>query len=88
MTLEKNKEIARHVYEVLYQGLIKKSISPCDVLVVLAPKKGGKWRMCIDSRAINKITIRYRFPIPRIKELMDCLCGAGYLSKIDLKSGY
>lgn len=44
--------------------------------------------MCIDSRAINIITIRYRFPILGIEDLMDCVGGARYFSKIDLKSGY
>jgi hypothetical protein len=50
---------------------------------MLSPKKNGGWRMCIDSRAINKITIRYR-----MHDLMDSLSGANFFSKIDLKSGY
>ena len=81
-------DIARKLQELLDQGLIKKSISTCVVSIVLAYKKGEKWKLCIDSRAINRITIRYKFPIPRIEDLVDCLGGAMYFTKLDLKSGF
>jgi len=88
LTPEKNAKVARQIQDLLDRGLIRRSISPCAVPTVLAPKKEGTWRLCTDSRAINKITIRYRFPMPRIEDLMDCLGKAKYFTKIDLKSGY
>jgi hypothetical protein len=88
LTPRENEEVKNQVQELLDKGLFMESLSPCVVPTVLSPKKDGGWRMCTDSRSINKITIRYRFPLPRMDDLMDCLSGASYFSKIDLKSGY
>jgi hypothetical protein len=88
LTPRENEEVKNQVQQLLDKGLVRESLSPCAVLAVLSPKKDGGWRMCIDSLAINKITIRYRFPLPMMDDLMDYLSGARYFSKIDLKSGY
>jgi hypothetical protein len=88
LTLQENEEVKKQVQDLMDKGLIRESLSACVVPTMLSPKKYGGWRMCTDSRVINKIIIRYKFPLPRMDDLMDCLSGARFISKIDLKSGY
>jgi hypothetical protein len=81
-------EIEKAIKELLAMGHIRPSMRPFASSVVLVLKENGTLQMCIDYRALNKKTIKNRYPIPRIDELMDELHGAVFFTKIDLCSGY
>src|SRR5262249_1222761 len=72
----------------LNKGFIQPSSSLWGALVLFVKKKDGSMRLCIDYRQINKVTIKNKYPLPRIDDLFDQLQGASHFSKIDLRSGY
>lgn len=74
--------------ELLNSSLMQHSRSPFSSLVLLVKKKDGTWRMCVDYRALNSITIKDRFSIPTINELLDNLGSASWFSKLDLRQGF
>nr|GEY25292.1 putative nucleotidyltransferase, ribonuclease H [Tanacetum cinerariifolium] len=82
------KELKDQLQELLERGFIRPSVSPWGTPVLFVMKKDGSMRLCIDYRELNKITIRNRYPLLRIDDLLDQLQGAMHFSKIDLRSGY
>ncbi|KAJ0680361.1 putative nucleotidyltransferase, Ribonuclease H [Helianthus annuus] len=82
------QELSSQLQELLNKGFIRPSTSPWGAPVLFVKKKDGSFRMCIDYRELNKLTIKNRYPLPRIDDLFDQLQGATCFSKIDLRSGY
>ena len=82
------EEMQKQITALLEKGFIKPSASPYGAAVLFARKKDGSLRMCVDYRALNDISTKDKYPLPRIDELLDRLHGAKYFSSIDLASGY
>ncbi|KAJ9558426.1 hypothetical protein OSB04_013040 [Centaurea solstitialis] len=82
------KEMLAQLQELLDKGFIRPSTSPWGAPVLFVKKKEGTMRMCIDYRELNKVTVKNKYPLPRIDDLFDQLQGAKFFSKIDLRSGY
>ena len=84
----RREEMQRTVNELAAQGIIERSDSPWSSAVVLVKKKDGTQRFCVDYRALNDVTVKDSYPLPRIDDTLDALMGARWFSTLDLKSGY
>ncbi len=82
------EDVRRHLQELLAAGIIKESHSPYASPIVIARKKNGRIRMCIDYRTLNSRTVPDQYTMPRIDEVLDCLTGSRWFSVLDLRSGY
>ena len=85
---KEHEELQAQIEDLLAQGHIRPSTSPYGAPVLFVPKKDGRWRMCVDYRALNRQTIRDRYPLPRIDDLLDRLGKAKHFTTLDLASGY
>ena len=82
------KELKEQLQELLDKGFIRPITFPWGAPVLFVKKKDGTLRLCIDYRELNNVTIKNKYPLPRIDDLFDQLQGAQYFSKIDLRSSY
>jgi hypothetical protein len=88
MTTPELAELKKHIKEWLEKGFICPSSSPWGAPVIFIPKKDGTQRLCVDYHALNEVTIKNKYLLPRIVDLFDQLCGACVFSKIDIRLGY
>jgi hypothetical protein len=88
MTTPELTEFKEHIKELLEKGLICPSSSLWRAPVIFVPKKDGTQRLCMDYRALNEVTVKNKYSLPRIDDLFDQLCGVCVFSKIDLRSRY
>jgi hypothetical protein len=88
MSTPKLKELQMHIEELLKKGYVCPSVSPWGAPVLFVKKKYGTLRLCIDFIQLNKVTVKNKYPLPRIDDLFDQLKDARIFSKIDLISGY
>lgn len=85
---EKQRIIDEKIAEMLHDGIIEPSRSPFSSPVVLARKKSGEWRFCVDFRALNDITVKDAYPLPRMEETLQSLHGNSHFTTLDLLSGF
>jgi hypothetical protein len=81
-------ELKKQLSELEQKGYVRPSSSPWGAPVLFVKKKDGSMRLCVDYRALNEVTIKNKYPLPRIDDLFDQLKGVKYFSKIDLRYGY
>jgi hypothetical protein len=87
MAAKQLAELKDHIKELLEKGYIHPSSPPCRAPMIFVPKKDGTEQTCVYYCALNEVTIEKKYPLPRIDDLFDQLCGVCVLSKIDLQSG-
>ena len=87
MTVNKLEELKKQLKELLDKNFIRPSSSPWVAPVIFVEKKDCTQRMCVDYRSLNEVTIKNKYPLPRIEDLFDQIRGARVFSKIDLRSG-
>jgi hypothetical protein len=88
MTTLELAELKEHIKELLEKRFIHPSSSPWRAPMIFVPKKDGTRRLCVDYHTLNEVTVKNKYPLPRIDDLFDELCGACVFSKVNLRSGY